>query len=121
MQPQSFSIVQGETLAMPVTVTDTDGEPLDLTGATALFGITRVAGDQLVAGTEATPATATAVVRDPQGSGVIDVTVEGSVIATLLGTYEWECRARDVLGGEVVVARGYLTVSQRVLGVTPSP
>lgn len=121
MQPQSFSIVQGETLDMPVAVTDSDGEPYDLSGMTPLFGVARFAGGTLVVDTAGAPPTATATIRGPATDGVVDVSVPGTAIAPLIGTYEWECRARDSANAEVVIARGYLTVAPRILGVPASP
>lgn len=119
MQPQSFSVTQGETLEIPITISDANGEPLDLTQTTAIFGMARRAGDALVVDSEDVPPTATATVRSAE-DGIIDVVVPGNIIGTLLGTYEWECRARDLVNDEVVVARGYITVARRVLGIPAS-
>jgi len=113
MRPQSFMIAQGERLALPITVTDAAGEPLDLTSATPSFGMARSAGDEIVAGTADSSATAT--VRDPETDGIVDVTIAGSITDTLIGTYEWECRATDIVSESVVIARGYLTVTERVI------
>lgn len=118
MQPQSITVIQGETLRMPITILDANGEPLDLTGASAHFGLARTAGDAVLVGNSTSPPTAAASVRSPAEEGVVDVRIDAEVVVTLLNTYAWECRVVDVVGDEVAVARGYLTVRPRVFSLS---
>lgn len=113
--PQSYSVVQGESLRIAITVLDSAGAAVDLSGSTSGFGISRRAGEALVASTEVSPPTVTTSFNSPPTDGVVNVEVASTVTDDMLGTYDWECRVIDSYANETVVARGYLTVSKRVI------
>lgn len=109
--PISRTYAAGDDLSLQFTVTDADGNAVNITGFTARFVIARRRGDTAVVSTEASPATATATLTTP-ASGIYTVTIDKTVTANLAGTYYFESEIEDGSGDESTVARGWLTFKQ---------
>lgn len=112
MDPQSFVVQRGETVKLPITVTES-GSPKDLTGATVEFHMARLPGSSAVVSTSIP--NCTAAVRAPASGGIIDVEIADDVTETLQATYYWECEAEDSAGDKATVARGYATFRQNIV------
>lgn len=111
-EPQSFVVFAGEDVSIPITVTDNDGNVVDLTGGSVRFAAARRVGGTAVLDSGASPATATAVVTTP-ASGLITVSLADTDTDDLLGTYAWQVKFTDSSSNETVVAHGFVTFKAR--------
>lgn len=109
--PVSRRYAAGDDLSLQFTVTDADGNAVDITGFTCRFVIARRRGDTAAVSTEASPATATAAITTAV-SGIYTVTIDKAVTANLAGTYYFESEIQDGSGDESTVARGWMTFEQ---------
>lgn len=101
----SLHFAAGDDLLLEFTVTDADGDAVDITGFTAEFAIFRNLGDTAVIETEDT---ATSELTDPT-SGVYTIAVDGDDTDALLGTYRFESAVTDGSDHRSTVSRGYVT------------
>lgn len=107
---QSFSMIQGQTVDLRITVTDSDDAAVDLTGGTVRFVMGRSPeSTTLDVDSNASPQTATVVLTTP-ASGILTVTMTDVVTAALLDDYYYECKFTDGTGSETVITRGWITV-----------
>lgn len=102
LTPQSIELFAGKAKTIIVTVTDDDGNAVDLTGGTAAMYVARTLYDAPVI-------SANAVLTDPP-AGVLSVELDDTDTDDLIGTYYYEVEFTDSLGNEEVVTFGYLTV-----------
>ncbi len=105
---QSFPVMSGDQLSLPITVRDNDSALVNLTGGTGTFKMARSAQGTPVIDSEASPATATVDLTDPT-NGLLTVTVPDENTDALLGDYYYECKFTDSAGREAVIARGWIT------------
>ena len=105
---QSFPVMSGDQLSLPITVLDNDDAVVDLSGGTAVFKMARKPTSSPVIDSTASPQTATAVLTTP-AAGLITVTITDENTDALKGDYYYECKFTDASGREAVVARGYIT------------
>ncbi len=108
--PQSFPVQSGDTLQLPITVTDRNDQGVDLTGASAVFKMARNPSAQPVIDSSASPATATCEVTDVGPPGVVTVTITDENTEPLVGDYYYECKVTDSFGNESTIARGWITM-----------
>lgn len=102
MSAQSFNFMAGEDVVVPIPISDADGAA-DLSGASARFVAARKQDGSLVADSDAS--TATVSIED----STVTVSIPDTVTDGLRGTYRWELKLTDALGGERVSAYGYMT------------
>ena len=105
---QSFPVMSGDQLSLPITVVDNDDAVVNLSGGAAVFKMARRPQSDAVIDSTASPATATAVLTTP-ASGLITVTITDENTEALNGDYYYECRFTDISDREAVVARGWIT------------
>ena len=110
----SLSYMAGDDLLLQFTVTDADGDAVDITGMTPRFVIARTIGETPVISTEASPATATASLTTP-ASGIFTIAIDGSDTDALSGTYRFECELEDSSGDKSTVARGFMTFAANLI------
>lgn len=110
----SRTYAAGDDLTLEFTVTDADGDAVNITGFTAKFAMARRVGDTAVLSTEDSPATATASLTSP-ASGIYTIAIDKDDTEDLRGTYYFESDVVDGSGDESTVARGYLTFKQTQL------
>ena len=105
---QSFPVMSGDQVSLPITVVDNDDAIVNLSGGAAVFKMARRPQSNPVIDSTESPATATAVLTTPE-SGLITVTIADENTESLIGDYYYECKFTDVSGREAVVARGWMT------------
>jgi hypothetical protein len=110
---QSFPAMSGDQLVLPITVKDNDDVVVDLTGGSVRFAMARDPGGAVVIDSDASPATATAVLTTP-ASGLITVTITDENTESLTGDFYYECKFTDSSGREAVVARGWISFAKNL-------
>lgn len=94
---QHFSMVSGDDKTLSITVTDSAGDAVDLTGASASWALGKQGQAALVikTGTISAPAT-----------GVVTIALEPADTAALAGNYYHEMQVTDASGNVSTVAAG---------------
>lgn len=105
---QSFPVMSGETLILPLTIKDNDAALVNMTGASARFAMARRPKGTPVIDSDASPATATVVVTAANG-GPVTVTITDENTEALEGDYYYECKVTDSGGQEAVTNRGWIS------------
>lgn len=107
VKQQTFSMYQGDSLSIMVTVTGEDGNRVDLTGAEIAWTldtpgtkITKRIGDEIV-------------VTDPT-QGVFEVILAPGDSDGIAGVYRQQARIVDAVGQASVVMDGYVTIRRRI-------
>lgn len=114
IRPQNWSAHAGESIELPVAVSNADKTPTNLAGCVSRFGLFPMNGtDPVVASYGASP-NATSSVTVPSTGQVLNK-IASDVSIALLGTYRWECEVDDVFGNRVVVAYGFATFRQKLI------
>lgn len=111
--PQTDSFVKGESVERVITVLDSAGAVVNITGATPHFALGRRQGGAALVGTELSPANATASLTDAP-NGVMTVTIDKTVTVNLLGSYYGEAWVDDASGNRVAVTRLFWTIGESV-------
>ena len=106
---QSFQLQQGQNVELQITITDTNGDAVDLTGASIRFAMARSPSSAAVVDNTASPQTATHVITDATG-GLLSIYIDDVIMDDLLGDYYYEVKVTDVSLNEAIVTRGYMTV-----------
>ena len=109
LPPQSFSLQAGQFAQLLVSVRDSDGAAVDLSGGQARFVMKRKAGSAVVLDSSTGSATATI-----EAGGVVRCTALDPNTETLSGTYAWEVWFKDSGDRDVPVAKGYVTFKRSV-------
>lgn len=112
--PQSFKLTAGENAQLEFTVTDNDSAAVNLTGGSGRFAAARDVGSSLVIDSGASPQTAF-IVESDYTAGLVNVTIDDTVLDGLSGTYLYEFKWVDSSGSEAVVAWGYITIVTSLL------
>ena len=110
----SFTLRQGQDATLTVTVTDTAGDAVDLTGASVRFVMGRNYTDSFAVDSNASPQSATATVSNGSG-GIITVLISDTVMDDLIGDYLYEVKVTDASGNESVVTEGTITVKDTLI------
>jgi len=105
---QSFPVMSGDQVSLPITVVDNDGNIVDLTAGTGQFKMARTPSSSPVIDSTSSPATATIDISQPL-QGLMTVTITDENTDALEGDYYYEAKFTDTLGREAVVARGWIT------------
>lgn len=111
--PASLAFDAGDDVLIEFTVSR-DGAAVDITGMTPRFVAKRRVGQDAVASTEDSPATATATLTTPS-SGLFTVAIDAADTEELSGTYRFEAELVDGNGDKQSVARGFLTFRRNLL------
>ena len=104
----SFPLVAGQDITLTISVTDSAGAAVDLTGASARFVLSTPNDRVTVLDSADSPQTATCAVTNEAG-GVVTVTITAANSAALLGDYYYEIKVTDSAGAESVTNRGIIT------------
>lgn len=108
---QSFGLQQGQDVQLPITVVDSSGAAVDLTGASARFAMARDESSTPVIDSAASPQTASIAITDASG-GVLTVTLKDTDLDGLAGDYYYECKVTDSGGNESITTRGWITMDK---------
>ena len=101
--------MSGDQVQLDVTVTDSDGTAVDLTGGSGRFAMARKArSSSNVIDSNASPQTATITVTDA-ANGLLNVVITDENTEALIGDYYWELKWTDSSGREAVTARGVMS------------
>lgn len=107
--PSSFAADAGDDISLVVTHVDSAGAAIDIQAySAARVALARTRGGTVVAGTETSPATMTAVI-EAAANGNVTITILNAVTATLSGTYFWSLEIEDSSSLDSVIAFGYIT------------
>ena len=104
--------IAGDTLRITETITEPDGSPKNLTGATVEWAVARYATESPVL--DASDADVTLDVTDA-AAGIVTVAVAADVTADMNGEYIHEFRVTDQAGDQDTVTRGTLDVTTGVV------
>lgn len=105
--------VLGQDILREFTVTDSDGEPVDITGYAAAFAAARRVGDSPVIATA--DSTATIALTSPT-TGVLQLSIPAASSVNLaVGDYVCQLWVTDTLGRDIPVAQGCISFKGRVL------
>ena len=111
---QSFSMIQGQTVDLKVTVTDSDGAVVNLTGGSVRFAMAKSpTATTLAIDSDASPQTATVEMTDAT-NGVFTVNMADTITDGLNEDYYYECKFTNGAGLETVVTRGWITVEPSI-------
>jgi hypothetical protein len=103
---QDFTVWQGTTLSINVTVTDEAGSPKDISGWSGSWAMWDDFGVRVLK----TVGDGITIVSPTNGN--INISVEVEDIKNLLGNYKHECRMVDTTSQEDVVLTGQITVER---------
>ena len=106
---QSFGLQQGQNVELPITVVDSAGSAVDLTGASARFAMARNTSATPVVDSNASPQTATITFTNA-AAGLLTVAIDDTALDGLTGDYYYEVKATDSSTNESVIARGWITM-----------
>ena len=106
---QSFQLQQGQNVELQITVTDTNGDAVDLTGASIRFAMARSQSSAVIIDSDTSPQTATPAISNATG-GILSIYIDDVVMDDLLGDYYYEVKVTDASANEAIVTRGYMTV-----------
>ena len=104
---QSFSIYSGSSRSLLVTVTDVNGNPVNLTGVATLTWALIQNGATVLTKTLASGVTVTGAI-----AGQATVALAAADTTALVGQYTHECRMVDSAGHSDVIFTGTLTVTK---------
>lgn len=105
---QSFPVMSGDQLSLPITILDNDDAVVNLTNGTGIFKMARSPAESAVIDSTTSPATATIDISSPL-QGLMTVTITDENTEALDGDYYYEAKFVDSTGREAVVARGWIT------------
>ena len=97
---------QGDTFALELTVTNPDGTPFDLTGATASMELRRVTDDNT-----ATPAAIATPLWFDRQQGLVTMQIDRTITENLSGEYRYDVQLQStglyqtVIAGRIAFAR----------------
>ena len=109
---QSFPVIAGEQVSLPITCTDNNGDAVTLTGGTPVFRMARDEYSEPALDSSESPATAAIAIDSPPTS--LTVTLTDEQTASLSGDYYYEVEFEDAAGAKAVVARGWITVQRKL-------
>lgn len=101
----------GDTLIVHFSVTDRNGDPKDLTGASVEWAAARSRGDAPVLSDADTGVSLTI---DDASGGVVRLEVDRGVTDDLHGPYHYELEVTDSTGSEDTVTSGKLKVTRDI-------
>lgn len=107
-----FSMHSGDTLTLNVTVQDAVGDPVDLTGATCTFGLSKQDSEGLPKGSALASPTVTIV---SAAAGNVSVAIVPANTASLAGDYYHELQVVDASSNVSTVLYGTATVQKDLL------
>jgi len=99
----------GDDLLLTFTVTDENGDAVNISGATCRFVLVPWFRRTAVVSTESAPATATASITSAAG-GIYTIAIAAADTEDLLGVYYVESEVEDSSGDIVTVNRSQITV-----------
>lgn len=109
---QNFRATSGDTITITVTVTDSAGAAVDLTGASIRWSARKLGeADNAI---EKTTSAGEVELTDPT-AGEFEVVLEPADTASLAGVYQHESEITDVAGGVTTVATGAMTLTEDVI------
>lgn len=100
-----INLYQGETASIVITVVDTTGTPVPLSGATAIFSY-RQALDP-----EATVVTLSCYIND----STVSTEIDALTTSEMLGDYVYETKVRDYTGDIDMVLTGIMRVTESII------
>ena len=103
---QSFAWMSGDQVQLNFTVTDNNGDAVDLTDGSGRFAMARSVADS--PDIDSDDSTATVTVTDAT-NGAVNVVITDENTEALSGDYYWEFKWTDSSSREAVVARGIIT------------
>ena len=106
-QPQNFSLVAGNTRLVKVTIVDTTNAPVNLTGATIVWGMATDPNQTPILEKSTTSGQIT--VPNPT-TGVFQFNLTVSDTENRTGSWYHETRITDSLGNVSTAAQGSLTI-----------
>lgn len=104
----SLSYIAGNSVNIEFTVTNQDGESVDITDDDIRFVMAR--DDDVIISTDDSTATATAA-----DGGVFNVEIADEHTSLLKGTYRFQAELEDSAGAKATVARGFITFAENLL------
>ena len=104
---QNFTMWSGDTKVLEVTITDSDGAAVDLTGATISYVLQRNVNSAAATISKTTDDGIS--ITDASG-GVFQITLDASDTASLSGSYYHECQITDASGNASTVFTGTVTM-----------
>lgn len=107
----SLSYVAGNDITLEFAVTNEDGDPANIGGATPRFVVARVGEDAIISTEDAT---ATAVITSAS-SGLFEVSIDAVQTVGLVGTYRFQAQIEDASGDIATVSRGFMTFRENLL------
>ena len=105
---ESFYFVAGNTIKLEFTVTNEDGDAVDVTSDTVRFALKK--GFTEVLGTDD-------VTVSHEETGKFVVTIQDEKTSALQGTLRYQCELEDSAGDRATVARGYITFSENLVRI----
>jgi hypothetical protein len=108
LEPQNWEACAGDSVRLPIPVTDRDGQVTNLAGAIARFALARTEDAAPVVSSYGVGEAAVATISSPS-TGQVLITIASAATRALIGSYVWFCEVEDVFGNEVVVAFGRAT------------
>jgi hypothetical protein len=105
---ESFYFVAGNTIKLEFTVTNEDGDAVDVTSDTVRFALKK--GFTEVLGTDD-------VTVSHEETDKFVVTIPDEKTSALQGTLRYQCELEDSAGDRATVARGYITFSENLVRI----
>ncbi len=109
----SFPVVAGQDIDLNLTIQDSAGTTVDLTGATLRFVLTTPNNNGIVLDSDSSPQGATYAITSA-ADGEVTVSITDENMDGLLGDYYYEVKVTDSAGDEGVTNRGIITVEEAV-------
>ena len=112
--PQDFELVSGNDKTLRFTLTDENGDPVNLTGATIIWAFAKTATSKASLFDYTSPANVT--ITDPPTDGLFEVDIQRADTEGFKGgEYYHECRVQSAAGNKITVAYGVVTLLDNVI------
>ena len=107
---QNFTMWSGDSKVLTVTVTDSDGAAVNLTGATINYVLKKQLGGGMNTITKATGGSG--IVITDAAAGTCEITLDATDTASLLGSFYHECQVTDSYGNVSTIFIGTVTITE---------
>lgn len=114
---EDFHIHQGDTLSIPITVTqngEAGGAVIDLTDCTVTFALATTASTPVRA---VTKTVGDGIELTTPGAGLMTITLLPADTQELIGIYQYQVRVTDPSDNKTTVITGIVTIDRSILEV----